>query len=166
MAPTTTVSGRFVDIAWQMPFDGSSPILGYRVEIRQSDGITFTEEPLSCNGYDSAIKLALKCSVPLNTLVVPPYSLPWGSEVYARVTSINIVGESLPSTEGNGAIILAVPNAPLNLVNVPEITSGRQIGLQWDKAAEEGGTGVLDFTINYADSNGGTYSVYQAGVLL
>jgi len=45
-----------------------------------------------------------------------PYNLPWGSEIYAKVTAINIYGESLSSSEGNGAVILTYPDPPINLV--------------------------------------------------
>ncbi len=41
-APTTTVSGSNVSIAWLAPADGGSAILGYTVEIKQTDGTTFT----------------------------------------------------------------------------------------------------------------------------
>jgi hypothetical protein len=58
-----------------------------------------------------------------------PYSLPWGSEVYARVTAINIYGNSVESVEGNGAIILTQPDAPINAENVPAETTGTTIGL-------------------------------------
>jgi hypothetical protein len=39
------------------------------------------------------------------------------------VTAINIIGSSPQSDEGNGAIILTNPDAPLNLQNVPTITA-------------------------------------------
>jgi hypothetical protein len=41
--------------------------------------------------------------------------LVWGSSVFASVTATNAYGSSLPSIGGNGAIILTVPDAPVNL---------------------------------------------------
>lgn len=60
--------------------------------------------------------------IPISTIISSPYSLPWGSSVYATVSSTNIVGYSEISNSGNGAIILTNPDAPINLVNVPSIT--------------------------------------------
>ena len=120
--PTTSVNGNYVDIVFTVPGDGSSPILGYKIEIRQFDGV-FAEDKLTCDGYNSAIKSALRCSVPIATLVLSPYKLPWGAEVYARYSAINVVGASLPSAAGNGAKLLAQPNPPIDVTNIPEITS-------------------------------------------
>jgi len=36
----------------------------------------------------------------------------------------NIVGSTSYSADGNGAIILTVPDAPVNLANVVTVTSG------------------------------------------
>jgi hypothetical protein len=38
---------------------------------------------------------------------------------------------SLDSNDGNGAIILTVPDAPINLANNQMVTTGSQIGLNW-----------------------------------
>ena len=53
----------------------------------------------------------------------------FGDSVFARVTAINYYGESIESDFGNGAIILLVPDAPINLVDVPSITTAYVIGL-------------------------------------
>jgi hypothetical protein len=50
--------------------------------------------------------------------------------------------ESLP---GNGGIINRVPDAPFNLINVPQITDGSQIGLTWTEGANNGGSPVIDY---------------------
>jgi hypothetical protein len=51
-----------------------------------------------------------------------PFSLEWGSSVYAKVITLNDYGESVASDEGNGGIILTNPEAPHSLL---EITSSR-----------------------------------------
>lgn len=71
--------------------------------------------------------------------------MPWGVEVYARVSASNVKGTSVYSNEGNGAVILTNPDAPLNLANDAQVSSGSTIGLNWNKGAEEGGTPVLDY---------------------
>jgi len=47
--------------------------------------------------------------------MLTPFSLLWGTDVYVKVEAINIKGPSLQSVEGHGAIIIAVPDAPINL---------------------------------------------------
>ncbi len=44
------------------------------------------------------------------------FVLDWGTNVYAKVVVINSYGESVESTEGNGAVIMTLPSAPTNLV--------------------------------------------------
>jgi len=63
------------------------------------------------------------CVIPVATLRSEPYNLEWGSEVYAKVSAKNIYGDSAESEAANGAIIIKEPAAPLNFVNVSEITS-------------------------------------------
>jgi hypothetical protein len=63
------------------------------------------------------------CSVLISDLIVAPYHLAWGSSVYAKVEAINLIGTSVISTSGNGAIILTVPDAPVSLSNVAATTS-------------------------------------------
>lgn len=58
-------------------------------------------------------------------------------------------GNSVTSIEGNGAIILTVPDAPTDLANNALVTSGSQIGLTWNQGVQNGGTPVIDFTISY-----------------
>lgn len=47
---STQINNDFVQIFWTTPFDGSSPIIGYTIKILQSNGITFTEDVVNCNG--------------------------------------------------------------------------------------------------------------------
>lgn len=67
----------------------------------------------------------------ISDLIVAPYHLTWGSSVFAKVMAINIKGNSLDSDEGNGAVILTVPDAPIELLDLKMITSSSQIGLSW-----------------------------------
>jgi hypothetical protein len=78
---------------------------------------------------------------------VDPFFLHWGVSVYATVTAVNVYGSSLESSVGNGARILREPDAPVNLANNPNVTSGSQIGLTWAQGSENGGTPVTDFTL-------------------
>lgn len=61
--------------------------------------------------------------MPISKLIVVPYELAWGSQIYAIVSATNVKGESLYSPEGNGAVILTNPEAPTDLENVPSVTA-------------------------------------------
>ena len=95
--PTTTIDGATVKVEWTIPYDGSSSITSYKIVIRESDCLTFTEEAVNCNGSDETVIAAHSCSVLIADLIVAPYHLPWGSSIYAKVTATNIKGDSLQS---------------------------------------------------------------------
>jgi len=54
-----------------------------------------------------------------------PYNIGWGSSIHAIITATNFYGTSVVSDDGNGAIILTVPDPPINLVNVPTLTASK-----------------------------------------
>jgi hypothetical protein len=54
--PTTTNSGTNVVIDWTAPSENGSTITSYTVTIRQSDGTTYTEDSINCDGSDNTIK--------------------------------------------------------------------------------------------------------------
>lgn len=150
-------------ITWVIPYDGSSPITGYFVTIRHNDDLTFSEEVTNCQGSDSAIITEHSCSVLISDLIVAPYHLSWGSSVFAKVIAINIKGNSLISDEGNGAVILTLPDAPTDLENVPASTSSSQIGLTWKEGSNNGGSAVIDYTLSYGLESG-SYNNAIAGI--
>ena len=54
-----------------------------------------------------------------------------GESVYVEIISTNYYGDSIYSTAGNGAVIQLVPDAPINLINDPNITTDTIIGFNW-----------------------------------
>lgn len=66
----------------------------------------------------------MKCIVPVNILRAAPFNLEWGSSVWAKIAVKNVIGTTAESGPGNGAIMLTSPDAPLDVSNVPEITTG------------------------------------------
>jgi hypothetical protein len=91
-APQTVFQPDSVTITWKTPNDGGSPITGFTVSIRESDGESFTVDAAYCD-----VSTALTCTVPVSTLRAEPYSLEWGSSVYAKVVATNAYGDSLAS---------------------------------------------------------------------
>lgn len=46
----TTITGSTVTLSWDLPSTGGSPIIGYRVFIKETDGVTFTQDLINCKG--------------------------------------------------------------------------------------------------------------------
>jgi hypothetical protein len=51
------------------------------------------------------------------------------------------------SPEGGSALIVYVPDAPLALADVPAITDATKVGLTWTNGVSDGGTDIIDYTI-------------------
>jgi len=127
--PTTAISSNFVLVSWSLPDTRGSPITAYTIKIRESDDLTFTLSIADCNGSTSTIISSRSCLIPISTLRSAPFNLPWGSSVFAKVSATNLYGTSDESLQGNGAVILTVPDAPLSVQDDPLVTSGTQIAL-------------------------------------
>lgn len=95
-----------------------------------------------------------------------PYNLQYGDSVFAQITATNIIGTSGVSASGNGAVLLTAPYAPVNLANLPLITSGSKIGIIWQAGSLNGGAPVLDYTVSWDNATTtGTYLVLAQNVL-
>lgn len=67
--------------------------------------------------------------MPSASFIQAPFNLPYGSDIYAKIIAVNVKGDSVMSDEGNGGVIQTVPDAPIDLVNLPLVTLATQIGL-------------------------------------
>ncbi len=74
---------------------------------------TYSTDLVNCDMFAS---IATTCTIPVTVLRSSPYSLEWGSSVYAKVVAKNIYGSSIESNAGNGAIITTTPDAPFGLI--------------------------------------------------
>ena len=101
-----------MQIQWTQPYDGAAQITSFTIVIRQSDLLTYSEAKVDCDGTDYDIVANLECFVPISKLIVEPFSLEWGSSIYAKIIATNVIGNSLISDAGNGAVILTSPDAP------------------------------------------------------
>lgn len=151
-------------ISWTAPYAGGSAITSYTVKIRETDEVTYTEYGPTCDGADSAVIANRECSVLISILLAAPYSLPWGSGIYARVAAANIKGISEYSDEGNGAIILTFPDAPNSLQNNADASTGQEIVLVWSQGAD-GGAPIIAYRVSYDQGTGtDTFVVLAAGI--
>jgi len=97
-------------IDWNAPYNGGTPITSYTIEIRTSDVTVFSVDSTDCDGNDATILNDSTCTIAVATLRAAPFSLAWGSSIYAKVIATNDLGSSDVSDEGNGAIILNYPD--------------------------------------------------------
>jgi hypothetical protein len=88
--------------------------------------------------------------VPISSLTVYPYYLPWGTSVYAKIQAYNSYGDSYFSEIGNGAIIFTNPDPPINLMMDPDWTrTSTQLAFMWEEGAQNGGSEVSSYRIYY-----------------
>jgi|LauGreDrversion4_2_1035121.scaffolds.fasta_scaffold572769_2 hypothetical protein len=149
-----------VNIFWQEPDGNGAKVTSYTMEIRQANG-EYSIDSTNCDASKEPVFSARYCRIPVAFLKAAPYSLPWGSSVFARLTATNIKGTSAFSTPGNGAVIIYKPDAPTNLL---EDVSGRTestLLIKWTPPIEDGGTRIIDYRIRRA-IEGGEFEVLAA----
>jgi hypothetical protein len=82
-------------------------------------------------------------------LTAAPYNLAVNEAINVMVAATNAYGTSDYSEIGSGALLQLVPDAPVNLLNDPDVTSATKIKVTWDDGLEYGGSTIIDYTINY-----------------
>jgi hypothetical protein len=131
--PSTTID-TVIRFTWSDgASDGGSPVIDYTVYYDQgSDSFVLLENSVTTQYYQTTVTLSP------------------GTTYKFKVTARNSVGSSLESGE---VVILAAktPDAPLNLLNVPAITTAYQIGLEWTEGVYNGGSPVIDYELSYTE---------------
>jgi hypothetical protein len=90
-----------------------------------------------------------QCEIPISVLTASPYHLPWGSNVYSKIIAYNVYGDSEISEPGYEAIILTIPNAPINLAEKVSARTENSITITWSPGTADGGADILDYRISY-----------------
>lgn len=86
--------------------------------IRNIDGYTFNTQLTYCNGSSPAVVSTRTCTIPVAVLLASPFSLTWGTEVFAKIIATNSIGDSNESNLGRGGIIATYPDAPINISEI------------------------------------------------
>lgn len=102
---TTANTNDLVTVQWDDPIANGYPIHAYRFFFLESDGVTYTEETVECDGTDANIVANRECTIALLTLRSAPYNLVQGDSVWVKIISVNTYGESVISGAGNNAVI-------------------------------------------------------------
>jgi hypothetical protein len=164
-AASTTRFEDEIFVSWTAPYSGSSEITSYTITFLESDGLTYSQELTYCDGTVSEIMDSTECTIPSTVFTQTPYNLAWGSSIFAQVVATNIKGTSTVSVTGNGALILRIPDAPLNLENVASLTDFDTVGLTWDEGVENGGTKVIDYRVWYSQ-DATTFSILESSIVI
>jgi hypothetical protein len=99
------------------------------VYIIESDGATYTIDAANCDGSVDPALSSRTCRIEVAVLRAAPYSYPWGTSVYVKVTATNIKGTSELSLAGNGAVIIFSPDAPTDLIEDVSQRTASSLGI-------------------------------------
>ena len=151
-----------VKIEWVEPYDNSEPIIDYEVLIRQSDGLTFTEETTHCNAQEDPPKSQRYCFIPLTVLRASPYNLEFEDKVVAKARARNVFGYGHYS-EPNllGAAIQVEPFTVEEPVLDIASSSLTQIKLDWPELQGDntGQSPITSYNLQWdANTNGVTWT--------
>jgi len=84
-----TIENLDVKIDWTPPSENFATITAYQVRIVESDGSTFTEQILHCDGTSAYIVSTDFCLIPETVLRAAPYSLLFDTLIEADVRALN-----------------------------------------------------------------------------
>jgi len=106
-AAITSISGVNVVIDWNTPLENGAAITSYIIEILDSTG-AWQQDSTYCDGADPTVISSTSCEIPLLTLIDSEdnFKLGVADLVVARITAINVIGQSLVSDSNiDGAYI-------------------------------------------------------------
>lgn len=163
--PTTAITGVDRDeitVTWTPPSAQGSIITSYTIDFYTVNGVS-SYGIADCDGSESSIISSSTCTVSIYTLMGEPWNLPYGSSVLVRVLATNAYGNSPYSDDGNGAVILKLPDAPVNFIENDAVSTATIIGVSWSEGADDGGAPILDYQLWY-DPGTGTSVILASGI--
>ena len=120
---------------WAAPdFDGGSAVTGYRIEVSENEGSTWTDLVDNTGSVTTAY---------LHTGLDP------ASTRHYRVSAINAIGTGNPSDVANATTDAIAPNPPTNLAATA--TAPTRIDLTWSAPAYDGGAPVTSYRIEVSE---------------
>lgn len=171
-APTITLSNTAAKISWTAPDGNGETIDYYRITLRESDGTTFTEDIVNCDGTDATIVSDLYCEVPMTTLLASPYDLSAGDLIIAVIEAHNVWGYSTASPENGSGIVVSTTPDQMATPTMDSTSSNTQLVVDWVAltTAESGYNDALSYNLYWDSGSAGTtwtslvgYSTYYTG---
>jgi hypothetical protein len=153
---TTSAQATDIRIVWTAPASNGAAITGYEIVMLQSDGVTYTEEPVSCDG--TTYVSTRECDVPMATLRAAPFNLVLGDLVRAKARALNAVGAG-PYSQANvdGATIQTVPQQVTGVAFVEASSTSSEITVSWNElttTAETGDSPITEYELYQAEQAG------------
>jgi hypothetical protein len=147
-APTGVVGvigNQSVSLTWVAPGANGSPITDYVVQYSSNNGTTWTP-------FNDGVATATSATVT---------GLTNGTAYVFRVAAANLIGQS-----GWSAVSVAV--TPLRVASAPTLTSpvsgDSQVALAWMTPADNGGSPITDYLVQYSSNSGSTWTTFNDGV--
>lgn len=103
--------------------------------------------------------------MPVATLKTTPFEIDWGKSIYAKVVAINAYGPSATSQEGNGAVIITYPDAPITLAEDYSKRTATSVMLTWFEGPDNGGNTVIDYQIMYDNTTTTDFLLFESNIL-
>jgi len=135
--PSTSVLLDEVILDWEAPFDGGTEITHYTVYIRKAD-LAYIVDATLCDGGQINSITSTSCTLKLSDLRSVPFYLNLGYHIFIQVQAHNAYGSSALSIEGNGGVMVDVPDAPVNLQDNTAVTSDSVIEFTWEDGLSDG----------------------------
>src|SRR2546430_6988032 len=147
-APTgltaTAASSSQINLSWTAPNNGGSAITGYKIERSTDGGSTWSTV------------------VPNSGSTATAYSdtgLSAGTSYTYKVSAINAVGVSSPSSNTSATTLAVLPSPPTGLTTT--VASSSQINLSWT-APNNGGSPITGYKIDRSADGGSTWATLIA----
>ena len=133
---TATADGTArIDLSWTAPaFDGGARITGYRIEVSENGGGTWTD--LTANTHSANTTYSHTGLDPATTR-------------YYRVSAVNSVGTGDPSSIASATTDATVPDAPTNLMATA--SEPTRIDLTWTAPGYDGGAAITGYRIEVSE---------------
>lgn len=90
----TTLEGDQVRISWDLSSDNGSPITQFKVFMNEIGSTIYTLEIVDCDGFDTDVITNQNCLINISTLLAAPYNVDGGDHIFAKVSALNLYGES------------------------------------------------------------------------
>ena len=127
-------------LSWTAPLDnGGSPITDYVIQYSNTGSAPWTTFPHSASTATSATVTGLTN----------------GTSYVFRVAAVNAAGTGSWSNPVT-VIPRTVPAAPISLIGT---TGNGQVSLSWTAPANNGGSAITDYTIQYSTNGGATWTI-------
>ena len=145
---TNAQSNTSITFAWSEPNNGGLTITDYEIDWNQGDSINkYTSLAATTSGARSKTVSGLTVN----------------GEVYRFIVRAkNSLGKSANSTPYS-VLAATVPSAPSGFVRNNFLTTKTQVAFSWTVPSSNGGTPVLDYTVEMDENNDGVYSVVATG---